>query len=1458
MSKPLPTGLKLADEIIDLAGQVDAISKSQAIASFSLDGTILSANQNFLDLFGYVIAEIEGRHHSIFVEKAYAESAEYRQFWSILHNGQFQAAEFRRIGKDGREIWLQASYNPILGFDGRPSKVMKFATDVTERKRREALLAAQVDAIAKSQAVIEFALDGTVLAANQNYLTILGYDLDEIIGRHHGLFIDPAYRESASYREFWDSLRGGAYQAAEFKRVGKDGREVWLQATYNPILDLHGIPCKVVKFATDITARKRAENQVTTLEAKFQALRDTPDDAKLRLFESAVAHAKDAVLITEAEPKDLPGPRIVYANPAFTAMSGYSIEDIIGKTPRMFQGPLTGTEAPAKIKAALMAWQPVQVEIFNYHKNGEGFWVELSISPLSDKNGWYTHWISVQRDITARKREQENLRKSENFLARTSALAGIGGWEIELATGELFFSAETYRIYGLEPGVALSVETAISFFAPEARDTLIAAIAACSEAGVPYDMEIPFIRANGERIWTRAIGSAEFADGKPFRISGLFKHIDKQVKERLALQQANDTLNLAKQAGGIGIWTWDLATNEIVCDSTVHHLYGVPESESASFFDSWMTCLHEQDRDRVAQAMQEAAAGKADYQTQFRIIQPGGAQPGGALPGGALRHIRSSGVLSRDPAGKAIRMTGALWDVTREETENLALKEANARTTLATDSNGIGIWEWDIARDTVDWDERTRRLFDIDVAPQDITPELWSRRLHPEDRDATEQALADAVAGDSRFDTRFRTVWRDGSVHHVRSVAEVTRGPAGAALRMLGVNWDVTRETAESHALQAATERMQLAADGGEIGILDYDVATNLLSMDDWVYRIYGTPPGPDFWVVPEVWELRVHPDDRELRKRARDDAIAGIRPYNIEYRIIRDDGALRYVRAAAKVARDAQGRPLRLTGTVQDVTERKELADALAKKARALERMNDQLSIAAHRLTLATNSAGIGVWDWNVERDEMVWDDWMCRLYDAPPDSLGRTVAIWSSRLHPEDRAAAAQATADALAGVADFNTSFRLIWRDGSVRHIRATAFVTRNEAGDAVRMVGVNWDVTAQFAQNLALQEATTRMKLAADSGAIGILEFDLQNQLLFPDQWACRILGLADTHEHAVPAHIFNQLVHPDDRDRRNNARQAAIDGIAPYALDFRIIRADGMTRHLKGAAMITRGADAQALRMTGSIQDITERKETEAALAETARNLAIKAEEFAEVAKELKRSNEELSQFASIASHDLQEPLRMVASYTQLLGKRYKGKLDADADDFITYAVDGAQRMQRLIKDLLTFSRAGNNGIQLRHTASEEALKSALWNLQAAIEESGAVVTHQALPVVLAEASQLTQLFQNLVGNAIKYRGPGEPLIHISAVPVPTGQWQFLVRDNGLGIGAEHFVRIFGMFQRLHGADEYSGTGIGLAICKKIVDRHGGVIGVESTPDAGSTFHFTLAGIEQLEKVDAES
>jgi PAS domain S-box-containing protein len=252
-------------------------------------------------------------------------------------------------------------------------------------------------------------------------------------------------------------------------------------------------------------------------------------------------------------------------------------------------------------------------------------------------------------------------------------------------------------------------------------------------------------------------------------------------------------------------------------------------------------------------------------------------------------------------------------------------------------------------------------------------------------------------------------------------------------------------------------------------------------------------------------------------------------------------------------------------------------------------------------------------------------------------------------------------------------------------------------------------------------------------------------------------------------------------------------------------------------------------------VTAAIRDITTRKKAEADLLQKV--------------EELNRSNEELGQFAYIASHDLQEPLRMVASYTQLLSRRYKGRLDSDADEFISFAVDGASRMHRMIQDLLAYSRVGTKGKDLLDASSEEALQQALMNLRGAIEDSAALVTHDPLPAVMADEMQLIQLFQNLVGNAIKYQNPGVPRVHVSAVKNGGKKWIFSVQDNGLGIDSQYFEKIFGMFQRLHKREEFAGTGIGLAICKKIVERHGGSISVESELGQGSTFRFVLAGSE---------
>jgi light-regulated signal transduction histidine kinase (bacteriophytochrome) len=270
----------------------------------------------------------------------------------------------------------------------------------------------------------------------------------------------------------------------------------------------------------------------------------------------------------------------------------------------------------------------------------------------------------------------------------------------------------------------------------------------------------------------------------------------------------------------------------------------------------------------------------------------------------------------------------------------------------------------------------------------------------------------------------------------------------------------------------------------------------------------------------------------------------------------------------------------------------------------------------------------------------------------------------------------------------------------------------------------------------------------------------------------------------------------------------------------------------------------RSADGAIIGVIASVRDITERKQAEEALRATRDELQDRVRELSELTADLARSNQELERFAYVASHDLQEPLRMVASFTQLLQRRYHDRLDADADQYIAYAVDGATRMQALINDLLAYSRVGTHGQPFRRVEAESLLKQALDNLQIALRETDAVVTHDLLPAVQGDASQLIQLFQNLIGNAIKFRGNQCPRIHVWAAHQDKG-WCFAVRDNGIGIEAQFAERIFVIFQRLHTRTEYPGTGMGLAICKKIVERHGGKIWMESAPGQGATFFFTI-------------
>ncbi|MGD0913651.1 MAG: ATP-binding protein, partial [Terracidiphilus sp.] len=360
---------------------------------------------------------------------------------------------------------------------------------------------------------------------------------------------------------------------------------------------------------------------------------------------------------------------------------------------------------------------------------------------------------------------------------------------------------------------------------------------------------------------------------------------------------------------------------------------------------------------------------------------------------------------------------------------------------------------------------------------------------------------------------------------------------------------------------------------------------------------------------------------------------------------------------------------------------------------------------------------------------------------------------------------------------------------------------------------------------------LEAAPDAMVVVNQGGEIVLLNVQAENQFGYRRD---ELLGQKVTN--IIPEGFAERLI----ADGTRTAAQALAQQIST-GIELSGRRKNGSEIPIE--IMLSPLETTEGILITAAIRNITVRKAADKHLAQV-----VDAEKrLAQMVEDLSRSNEELEQFAYVASHDLQEPLRIVAGYTQLLAKRYKGKLDSDADEFIAYAVDGANRMQHLIQDLLVYSRVGKRGLELLDVSSDECLHQAVINLRVAIEESSAEVTHDPLPMVMADEMQLIQLFQNLVGNAIKYRRPGVPTVHVSATRNGGAKWIFAVRDNGIGIDPQFFERIFGMFQRLHKREEFAGTGMGLALCKKIVERHGGSISVESELGLGSTFRFTVTG-----------
>jgi len=778
-----------------------------------------------------------------------------------------------------------------------------------------------------------------------------------------------------------------------------------------------------------------------------------------------------------------------------------------------------------------------------------------------------------------------------------------------------------------------------------------------------------------------------------------------------------------------------------------------------------------------------------------------------------------------DAKGKIAGLVGAIVDITARKSAERALRDNEERWRAIVNSMNEGVLVYDRNLDVIAGNQAAERIIGLPLA-EIIGAAGFTSLLPCVHADGTplnaveERPTRVSVRTGKPLTGQIVGIERPGGSYTWLSVNTAFLRQPGSSdwYGLVSTISDITAQRNAQSALRESEMRFRQTFELAASGIAHVDLNGRFLRVNRSLCAMLGRPERD--LIGRSVKEVS-HPEDRDLTDGQRSRVRAGeVDVARFEKRYLHADGRTLWVNLAVALARASDSSPLYEIAIFDDITTRKET------EARLRE--------SEERYRRTFELAGSGIAHIGPDRRFLRVNRRLCEILGYPEEELvgraGRDIS------HPDDLDRINALRPDLYSGRSEaVHVEKRYIRKDGSVVWVAFSMTLERDAAGRPLHEIAIFDDITERKQAEAAVRQSEERFRSLTQLSSDWYWEQDENFGLTHMSGEMGRRTGL-DAATYIGHKRWDEPALNLGEADWARH--RAQLERHEPFR-DFEMLRptADGQGRwiSLSGEPVFDEAGRFTGYRGVGS--DITDRKRAEAELKRAHDELATKA-------RELERSNAELEQFAYVASHDLQEPLRMVSSYTQLIQRRYGGRLDGEAKEFMSYIVDGAARMKQLIEDLLAYSRVGTKGKEFRPVALEAPLKRAITNLRAAIEESGAAVTWDPLPSVEADEAQLAQLFQNLLGNALKFRGPSVPRVHVGAVERES-EWQIQVADNGIGIEPQYFERIFMVFQRLHAMGDYPGTGIGLAICRKVVERHGGRIWVESKLGEGSRFIFTL-------------
>ncbi len=1046
----------------------------------------------------------------------------------------------------------------------------------------------------------------------------------------------------------------------------------------------------------------------------------------------------------------------------------------------------------------------------------EETWMEVNFNPIYS-NDQIVGIGCYSRDVTTHKLSEEKIKKNEASLAEAQSLAKIGSWETEVENFNLKWSDETYRIFELSrEDFEGNYQVFLHLIYSEDRAKVDAALMGSLINSGVYHIEYRVRTASGllkivEQRWQ----VVKDIHGKPVRMHGTCQDITERRNFEEALHRSEEKYRIMFDSSPVPKWIYDLQTFHIQdVNLAAINQYGYSKEE-------FLSMNLEQLR-----PPQEVAKLKS---TQGSILSREG-----LINFGLFTHLRKDGTTMQvEVSGSKIIynsqecMMVVCNDMTQREIALEILLDREAKLRRAHEIAKLGHWELDIETKALFWSREIFKIWEIDAS---ILPDFgyFVSSIHPDDKEEFLLAQKEVLVGRAVLDIEHRITLKDGSVKWVHEMGELKYDATNNPTFLSGTVQDVTPRKLLELSLAESNKRYQLVSKATSDAIWDWDLRTNTIYWGDGIRYIFGyeekITKGPG-----DVWKTNIHPDDYErveasVQKFIRSTDINKLN-WEEEYRFKKTDGKYAFVLDRGFLIKNEHGVSIRMVGAMQDISARKEI--------------EAEVHQSRERFELLGKASNDAVWEWN-DLTQQGWANLTHQaIFGLTSNDLIPMRREWISRLHEDDRQIVLESYQKAAdAKMAMWQGEYRMRADNKGWISVYDRTYLEYDDQGNVVRKIGSMMDITRRKKEEQHLKLLESVIINANDSVIITevVMNGDRNSsKIIYVNEAFTKMTGYeVDEIMEKSPGMLQGEGSDFEEIRRLNNAL-ANFKHCETTLVNY---KKNGQAFWINFSVSPVADEKGRYTHWIAVQRDVTAQKLAEIHLAQLNENLQ-------KHVRALAVSNAELEQFAFVASHDLQEPLRMVTGFVTQLEKKYGDVIDDRGKTYIAFAVDGARRMRQIILDLLEYSKVGRADQAPEHIDLNDLIEDIQILFRTQLKQIQAKIHIDKLPVLLGHVAPMRQVFQNLISNALKYMRPGvAPEVYITVQDMDT-EWQFAIKDNGIGIEQEYFEKIFIIFQRLHQKTEFSGTGLGLAITKKIIDNMGGRIWVSSVEGEGSTFYFTV-------------